>query len=238
MLSDSKFLIELTLNILSISCPVLIIYSTNSVLSMTEIFYWHPVMMSLSFFFTMIQAAMILVADKSIVGLLPSAGNRASKIFLHTVIQSLSVTLYAAGFAFIFANKWLKGKNHFTTYHGMFGLVTLVLGAISNFLLGLILYFECKNFVEKFGLKLLQVKKAHRWSSLAVFVFGMLTILLSLASDFVSSAFSFNSRAIICLSIIVVIPLFSMTATRFTVKDIMKLISPKETSVSSSNNAV
>ena len=52
----------------------------------------------------------------------------------------------------------------------VFGFSTIMCGLFSNLLLGVILYFEWKDLLEKAGIKLLQLKKIHRVGSLIVYV--------------------------------------------------------------------
>jgi hypothetical protein len=52
---DSKLAPEYTTTLLSVCCLLVIVVYTVVNSGPTELFFWHPIMMSLSFFFTMIQ---------------------------------------------------------------------------------------------------------------------------------------------------------------------------------------
>ena len=71
----------------------------------------------------MAQAILIFSPHSS---LYPSAARKV-KVRLHWVINTLALVSAVAGVGAIYYNKILGGKAHFTTWHGLIGIVTLAM---------------------------------------------------------------------------------------------------------------
>ena len=53
------------------------------------------------------------------------------KILTHWILQGLAAILIGIGFGTIFANKWRNDKPHFTSTHGIIGLITVIFTVLS-----------------------------------------------------------------------------------------------------------
>ncbi|KAL0160652.1 hypothetical protein M9458_044377, partial [Cirrhinus mrigala] len=95
---------------------------------------------------------------------------------LHWILQGLCVCCATAGLAAIVYNKNLNEKPHFTTWHGLIGVLTSVGGLP-------LLYPKLAK-----GWSLAKLKRYHATSGLLTYLLGSLSLFLGLCSAWFSSS--------------------------------------------------
>jgi len=141
----------------------------------TDLFSWHPTLMTIAFCLLMCQAIVIFSPESS---LLQSA-SRQDKVQLHWILNVFSLLAAAGGFGAIYLNKEIASKPHFTTWHGKVGLATC-LGALLAALGGLGAKYS--SYLRSFA-KPINVKLYHATGSLIVFTLSMITMCLACYSN-------------------------------------------------------
>lgn len=141
----------------------------------TDLFSWHPALMTIAFCLLMSQAIVIFSPESS---LLPGS-ERKDKVQLHWILNLTSTLAAAAGFGVIYLNKEMVGKKHFTTWHGRLGLATMV-GVLVSGLGGLAAKYSplLRNYVRPINVKLY-----HATGALLVFSLAMATLCLACYSN-------------------------------------------------------
>lgn len=109
----------------------------------SSLFSWHPFLMTLAFSFFMTEAIMVFSPDSLLHSLSRKARTRA-----HWVLQLLAVLCALLGLGIIYTSKVYQEKPHFSTWHGLVGLLTVLCTAVQN--LG--------------GVTLLYPKLVQRWT--------------------------------------------------------------------------
>lgn len=91
------------------------------------------------------------------------------------ILLIAATVLIAAGFAVVFINKTNLNKEHFKTWHGFCGLLSLISGtpALLNGL-GALYDVNLKNYIKPNVIKLI-----HQASGTIAFIFGGITLILS-----------------------------------------------------------
>lgn len=137
----------------------------------TDLFSWHPSLMTVAFAFLMAQAILIFSPESS---LLVNSG-RNDKIQLHWILNVFSLLGAVGGLASIYLNKEIAGKPHFVTWHSRFGLAS-VIGVFLSALWGIAAKYSAtlRNYILPINTKLY-----HATIALIVFCLGMTTICLS-----------------------------------------------------------
>ncbi|KAF7665471.1 hypothetical protein LDENG_00142630 [Lucifuga dentata] len=139
----------------------------------TSLFSWHPVCMTLAFSLFMTEAILLFSPHGSPIRKFP----HKTKGRIHWILQCLCVCCAVLGLAAIFYNKHLNGKAHFTSWHGLLGLVTVcVVVAQSAAALPLIYHSLAK------GWSLAKLKRYHAASGLITYLLGSVSLFLGLCS--------------------------------------------------------
>lgn len=105
--------------------------------------------------------------------------NHKERITLHWILHTIGGFFITASFGVIIASKNSKGKAHFTTWHGIFGLITIVCVALSVF----------GGLIAKYSFQLRQtfrpvvVKVLHSVFGSVVYVLMIFTVLLGVYSN-------------------------------------------------------
>ncbi|XP_008283449.1 transmembrane reductase CYB561D2 [Stegastes partitus] len=142
-------------------------------------FSWHPFLMTLAFSFFMTEAILLFSPHASPIRKLP----HKTKGGVHWVLQGLCVSCAVLGLAVIFYNKHLMGKPHFTSWHGLLGLLTVcVAGTQSLAALPLVYHSLAK------GWSLARLKRYHAASGLVTYLLGSGSLLLGLSSTWFSAS--------------------------------------------------
>lgn len=92
----------------------------------STLFSWHPFLMTLAFFF-MTEAIMVFSPDSLLLSL-----SRKARTCAHWVLQLLAVLCALLGLGIIYTNKVYQEKPHFSTWHGLVGLLTILWTAVQN----------------------------------------------------------------------------------------------------------
>ena len=104
---------------------------------------------------------------------------RATKVQIHWVLQVAAMLCTSVGFGVILYNKNLHGKDHFTSWHGCFGLVTMIF-VFFQAIQGLtVLYPQLKFYKAKMS----ENKQLHALLGTFVFTLASTTIILGLFSN-------------------------------------------------------
>lgn len=110
-------------------------------------------------------------------------GDRKLQVRSHWVLQSLMVICAAVGFTVIYVNKVNGGRDHFTTWHGLLGLCT-VISCVGQALAGITLLFP---FLIKRFVSLAQAKIYHATYGLLNYTLVTIVLNLALWSNWASS---------------------------------------------------
>ncbi|KAK4881016.1 hypothetical protein RN001_004335 [Aquatica leii] len=134
-------------------------------------FTWHPVLLSIGWVLLMGEGILIFNPHNILVVNL----SYSTKVQLHWIIQGLGTTACVIGFVIIYVHKNLHDKPHFHSWHGIFGLI-FVLMLTTVILTGLLaLYsFSLRNYISS-----LNTKFAHRVFGVVSYMIGGVTVLLN-----------------------------------------------------------
>jgi len=148
-------------------------------------FSWHPICLSIAYGFLMSQGILLFSPHSS---LAPSSWTRSSKVTYHTYILLVALAVIYAGQCVIYTVKESKGKAHFTTWHGLFGLTTVAYTTVQVLAGVLVKYARSVPSLTKL-VKLADLKFYHGTSGCALFVLSCATLALGLSSSwFVANA--------------------------------------------------
>lgn len=138
------------------------------------LFSWHPTFMSLAFSAVMAEAILVFSPESSIL----VRASRKTKVYFHWILQACSLTFAILGFGIIFYNKYAASKLHFTTWHGLFGLITTIYASVQC-MAGIVLLYP--NIAKNW--KLVQLKTYHATFGLLGFTLACSTVALGLYSN-------------------------------------------------------
>ncbi|XP_071388234.1 transmembrane reductase CYB561D2 [Centroberyx affinis] len=139
----------------------------------TSLFSWHPFLMTLAFFLFMTEAILLFSPHGSPIKRFP----HKTKGRVHWVLQCLCVCCAALGLAAITYNKHLNGKPHFTSWHGLVGLVTVCVVGVQSLAAVPLIYHSLAK-----GWSLAKLKRYHAASGLVTYLLGSASLLLGLCS--------------------------------------------------------
>jgi len=137
----------------------------------SDLFSWHPTLMTTAFCLLMSQAIAIFSPESSLL----HNSQRSDKVQLHWILNLFAMLAAAGGFGSIYLNKEIAGKKHFTTWHGTFGLITFI-GVFLAAAGGILAKYNgwIKNYVKPINIKLY-----HATGALLVFTLAMTTMCLA-----------------------------------------------------------
>uniref|UniRef100_A0A3Q2XP68 ascorbate ferrireductase (transmembrane) n=2 Tax=Hippocampus comes TaxID=109280 RepID=A0A3Q2XP68_HIPCM len=139
----------------------------------TSWFSWHPFLMTLAFSFFMTEAILLFSPHGSPMRRFSYKVKRR----VHWMLQCACVTCAALGLAAIFYNKHLHGKPHFTSWHGLLGVITVCVVAVQSLAAVPLIYHSLVK-----GWSLAKFKRYHATSGLVTYLFGSVSLLLGLTS--------------------------------------------------------
>ncbi|XP_075040245.1 transmembrane reductase CYB561D2 [Mixophyes fleayi] len=143
------------------------------------LFSWHPFLMCLAFSFFMTEAILVFSPDSSLL----RSFSRKARVRAHWLLQLLSVLCALLGVGIIYYNKVLQGKPHFSTWHGLVGLLTVVWALIQN-VGGITLLYP--KLVQRWTLA--TRKLYHATSGLLGYLLGCVSLLLGMCSLWFSAS--------------------------------------------------
>ncbi|CAH1169630.1 unnamed protein product [Phaedon cochleariae] len=159
-----------------------------------EFFTWHPLLLSLGWMLLMTEGVLIISKENPIGRRLRL--NHTLKLRYHWIIIAIALALILAGFLVIVINKNNLNKQHFKTWHGLFGLLGII-GCLPAVMNGTAALFdaELKSFIKPSTIKLI-----HQASGSVAFIFGGLAVILSVYSKWFGRA-SDNNRYLFMLGL-------------------------------------
>lgn len=104
---------------------------------------------------------------------------------VHWILQCLCVSCALLGFAAIFYNKHLNGKPHFTSWHGLLGLLTVSVVVVQSLAALPLIYTSLAK-----GWSLAKLKRYHAASGLVTYLLGSGSLLLGLCSVWFTTSVS------------------------------------------------
>lgn len=102
---------------------------------------------------------------------------------VHWVLQGLCVSSAVLGLAAISYNKHLNGKPHFTSWHGLLGLLTVCVVCAQSLAAAPLVYQSLAK-----GWSLAKLKRYHAASGLITYLLGSASLLLGLCSTWFSAS--------------------------------------------------
>ncbi|KAL6112089.1 cyb561d2 [Pungitius sinensis] len=139
----------------------------------TSWFSWHPFLMTLGFSFLMTEAILLFSPHGSPLKALP----HKTKARAHWTLQCLCVSCAALGLAAIAYNKHLNGKAHFTSWHGLLGLLAVCAAALQSLAAAPLVWHSLAK-----GWSLAKLKRYHAATGLVTYLLGSGSLLLGLRS--------------------------------------------------------
>lgn len=148
----------------------------------SSLFSWHPTLMVLAFVVGMWEALLAFNKESSMFVNFA----RPSKVLIHQCLNVFAVSASITGFIVIYYNKHINDKPHFTTWHGLFGLMTVIAVTIQSLGGDFVKYEGLRSL---FGIKksLGALKIYHATSGLVTFTLVMCTMMLAMYSNWFAS---------------------------------------------------
>ncbi|XP_035829158.1 cytochrome b561 domain-containing protein 2 [Aplysia californica] len=166
--------LKMVAHLAAVLFPGIIIYSA---VPGSSLFSWHPTLMAIGFVLLMFEGIVVFSKSSS---LYPTA-SRPSKVTVHSYVIGVGVTCAFAGVAAIYVNKDRAGKDHFTTWHGLIGIITMAYccaqscgGALAKY------YKYVGGFIK---VKLADLKLYHATSGLFAYTLVTASFVLGLQSN-------------------------------------------------------
>ena len=110
---------------------------------------------------------------------LASRSLRSTRVTAHWLILGLAAVAHSIGYAVIYYNKEINDKPHYTSWHGLMGLVTSVLFWIQ---LCVGVFAKYPKLLESF-MSVKRVRTNHALFGTLIFTTGMATMILALWSN-------------------------------------------------------
>ncbi|KAM3877702.1 transmembrane reductase CYB561D2 [Diretmus argenteus] len=145
----------------------------------TSLFSWHPFLMTLAFSLFMTEAILVFSPHASPVRRFP----HKTKVRVHWILQCLCVCCAVLGLAAIAYNKHLNGKAHFTSWHGLVGLVTVCVVGVQSLAAVPLIYHSLAK-----GWSLARLKRYHAASGLLTYLLGGASLFLGICSVWFSAS--------------------------------------------------
>ncbi|KAL3853109.1 hypothetical protein ACJMK2_016686 [Sinanodonta woodiana] len=168
----------------------------------SSLFSWHPTCMALAFVCLMFEGLLVFNRESSLF----SNVSHASKILTHQLMNIGAFIFALTGFLIIYYNKNLNNKDHFTTWHGVLGLVTVCYlplqmtgGAIAK-------YPALRNILK---MKLSAIKLYHATSGSIVLALASCTLLTAFHSNWFTQQVG-DVVWWVCLACLTVIPMIGL----------------------------
>ena len=124
----------------------------------------------------MMEAILMFSPHSSLI----NKSSRVIKAEYHKYLQILGFFCSVGGFLAIYYNKNLHNKNHFTSFHGLLGLVTMILVLVQNFSGAVITNYK---WILPKSMKLAKIKLLHALLGSLVFLSACSTFYLGLCSN-------------------------------------------------------
>lgn len=107
---------------------------------------------------------------------------------LHWILQCSCVSCALLGLGAIFYNKHLNGKPHFSTWHGLVGVVTVCVVAVQSVAALPLIYHKLAK-----GWSLAKLKRYHAAAGLVTYLLGSASLILGACSAWFTSSVGGNA---------------------------------------------
>lgn len=107
---------------------------------------------------------------------------------LHWILQCSCVSCALLGVGTIFYNKRLNGKPHFSTWHGLMGVVTVCVVAVQSVAALPLIYHQLAK-----AWSLAKLKRYHATAGLVTYLLGSTSLLLGVCSAWFTSSVGGNT---------------------------------------------
>ncbi|KAI9551930.1 hypothetical protein GHT06_022267 [Daphnia sinensis] len=146
----------------------------------SSLFSWHPFLMTLSMLFLMNEAVLIFSPQWS---LLPKKFHKQLFMDCHVYLQLVALVGIVLGFVAIYINKEDNGKPHFKSWHGLLGLIQVLL------ILGQASVGSLAKYAKFFPFKLNvgKIKTFHDLLGAIVILFSSLNMVTACFTNFFAS---------------------------------------------------
>lgn len=104
---------------------------------------------------------------------------------IHSILQGLCASCAALGVVAIFSNKHLNGKPHFTSWHGLLGLLTVCVVVVQCLAALPLIYHSLAK-----GWSLAKLKRYHAATGLVTYMLGGASLLLGLCTAWFTASVS------------------------------------------------
>lgn len=162
-----------------------------------SLFLWHPSLMTIGAFLLMAEAVMAMSQDNPLSGKF----GRSLRVQMHWILQALAASFIFIGFLIIVVNKNLHNKNHFHSWHAIYGLITVIMvGMASTGGVAALYSIRIKQFIRPALIKLI-----HNIAGIVTYIFGAITMILAMYSGWFTTRDSYSyATQVICIFLIVV----------------------------------
>lgn len=106
---------------------------------------------------------------------------KSKLVSLHWILNTASGICAVLGFIVIYYNKYLNNAPHFTSYHGLMGVISVIY-SLCQLLAGFSLMYH-SILVKYIKLKYKLLKKLHSISGCLAYLIGMSALILSIYSN-------------------------------------------------------
>ncbi|XP_041347752.1 cytochrome b561 domain-containing protein 2-like [Gigantopelta aegis] len=174
-----SFISRMVAHFVSVLFTAFIVYTAQPG---SSLFSWHPTLMSIAFLCLLFEGILVFSPQSSLV----SSLSRKAKLTAHWLFQVSALTFAVSGFLVIWYNKHLNNSNHFTTWHGLCGVVTV--GYLFVQIMGGILgkYPQILN-IFRIKVRLADLKIVHATSGLLAYLLVSITFMLAMFSTWFTS---------------------------------------------------
>ncbi|XP_072928647.1 transmembrane reductase CYB561D2 [Hemitrygon akajei] len=173
----------------------------------TSLFSWHPFLMALAFSFIMTQAILLFSPESSLI----LSYSRKIKVRSHWVLQGLATVCAILGLTIISYNKYLNDKPHFTSWHGLIGLATVVYVCLQSTGGVTLLY---PKLMRKWSLA--KLKLYHATSGLVGYLLGCTSLLLGMCSEwFTGTVASVSWYLAICCPVLLALVIMNQITNAY-----------------------
>lgn len=155
-------------------------------------FQIHPISMILAFG--------LLMSEGLLVSRMIKGKNKSFWLVFHVSFEIAAAILSVIGLATIFSHKIFLGKNHFSTNHGLSGVIVICLMLVQT-IGGLCLYYLRSRIIKIGGMRLLlTVAKLHAQAATILYGLAGMTFVLGLRSHFLQKLLGEESSVALAIA--------------------------------------
>lgn len=159
-----------------------------------ELHTWHIFLSTTGFSFFMAEAVAVFSPGNVFV----LGFSKKTRGFIHGVLMTFATIAVIAGISVKIQDKVNNSRSHFTSTHGITGLVAFLLTMLS-FLLGFLAAFS--KLTYRLGIKPVWIKHFHNFLGIAAYVLGSISLGYGLRQYFSHVTYNTNTGFIVILGI-------------------------------------